>query len=248
MMEIIKVEETTSTNRLAAELATSHEVPFAVSTRNQTHGRGQRGNSWESAPGENVTLSIVWHPRDIAASKQFIISQAVAVAVADMLKIMMPDRSGEIAVKWPNDIYVNDRKIAGILIENSLLGSHINRTIIGIGLNVNQTVFFSDAPNPVSMKLLTGKTYDVDICARTLCETVEKFFNAYLPAHRHGRLRGRYFSALWRASGYWPYIDVATGKRFDARISNIASSGHITLTEPPGERHTYAFKEVQPVI
>lgn len=247
-MEIVKVESTESTNSLAATLAATHALPFAVAAHEQTVGRGQRGNSWESEPGQNLTLSIVWKPLHVVASEQFVISQTVAVAIVEMLRHKMPEFSDKIAIKWPNDIYVGNRKICGVLIENSLTGNEINRSIIGIGLNVNQTEFRSDAPNPVSMKQLTGQTYDIDLAVKFLCDNVERFLNALLSPHRRSRLRGRYFSMLWRSTGFWPYRDAQSGECFEARLSNIASTGHITLTDRQGQQRTYAFKEVAAIV
>ncbi|MCM1348047.1 MAG: biotin--[acetyl-CoA-carboxylase] ligase [Firmicutes bacterium] len=247
-MDIIRVDSTESTNALAWELLKERNAPFAVMAHTQTAGRGQRGNHWESEPGRNVTLSIAWCPGQVAASEQFVISQAVAVAIVETLRHFMPELTPEIAIKWPNDIYVGQRKICGVLIENSLSGCRISRTVIGIGLNVNQRTFLSDAPNPVSMFQLTRKTFDVNEVALQLCNTVEHFFNALLLPHRHSRLRGRYFSMLWRSVGYWPYLDVEADELFEARVSNIAPSGHITLTERSGHQRTFAFKEVQSVF
>ena len=247
-MKIIKVDTTSSTNALAATMVTEgEEMPFAVMCREQTAGRGQRGNTWESEPGQNITLSIAYKPKSVSATDQFVISQAVAVAIVETLRHFLPDYTNRIAIKWPNDIYVDSLKICGILIENSLTGSEINRTIIGIGLNVNQTEFLSPAPNPVSMRMLTGRIFDIDEITQYLCSVLGRFAANLVSPPRRPRLRGRYFSMLWHSTGYHPYIDVASGQRFLGRISNIASSGLITLTEPSGNQHTYAFKEVQAV-
>lgn len=248
-MHIVKLQEVDSTNSYLSQHSEEFPVISAVIAERQTAGRGQRGNSWESEPGQNATLSIICHPAAwIKPSEQFVISQVVAVAIVETLRMFMPELTRSIAVKWPNDIYVSDRKICGILIENAVQGGSLVRSIIGIGLNVNQRVFLSDAPNPVSMAQLTRTTYDVEHVARCVCSSVERFFQGYCMPPRHSRLRSRYFSMLWRSSGYYPYIDVATGEQFDGRISNIASDGRITLTDRNGGARTYAFKEVQAVL
>lgn len=249
-MELTIIEEAASTNSLAANMAAERDGAFALMARRQTAGRGQRGNTWEAAPGQNVTMSVCCRFDNVAAAEQFVILQSVAVALVETLRRNMPEvASGRIAVKWPNDIYVDDRKLCGVLIENSLSGTAITRSVIGIGLNVNQTEFVSDAPNPVSMRGVTaGRSYEVDDIARQLCDAIERASAEFLADRRYDELRRRYTSMLWRGEGFHPYVDVATGRRFEARITNIAPSGHITLTERDGRHHVYAFKEVQSVL
>ena len=127
------------------------ELPHAtvVSTYNQTAGRGQRGNSWESEPHKNLTFSVLLKPQHIIAREQFYISEIVSVAIVNTLRKYIIDQP--IAIKWPNDIYVNDDKICGILIENTLSGYSISQSIAGIGININQQTFLSNAPNPISL-------------------------------------------------------------------------------------------------
>lgn len=214
----------------------------AVMALEQTAGRGQRGNRWEAEPGQNVTLSLLLRPRGLPAREQFVISQAVALGVADVLRRLMPGQEG-IAIKWPNDIYVGHKKIAGILIENVLTGADITRCVVGLGLNVNQTVFRSDAPNPVSVAGLTGRSHDVEQVARQLVEAMLARYDDAMadPA----ATQGRYFAALYRADGnLYPYRDERTLKRFQARIEAVEPDGHLRLRLPGGELRRYAFKEV----
>ena len=161
MIHFHQYSELTSTNtelaRLADEGAPHGTVAIAEC---QTAGRGQRGNTWESAPGENVTMSVLLHPDGIEPRRQFAISEAVALGVAETLDIYLP-AGMRAEVKWPNDIYVGNRKICGILIENRITSTTIERAIAGIGLNVNQELFVSDAPNPVSLRQLTGARHCV---------------------------------------------------------------------------------------
>lgn len=247
-MKLLKIKEVTSTNTWLQEHADDMPAPFAVSAYSQIAGRGQRGNHWEAEAGKNVTLSVLFRPKTIKASDQFVISQAVAVAITETLRHYLPMLSKEITIKWPNDIYVGDSKICGVLIENAINGQEVTRSIIGIGLNVNQRVFLSDAPNPVSMRQLAGHDFDVDEVAKYLVDTIEKYSQAYSSPHRYGRLRGRFFSLLWRRTGYYPYEDAATGQRFDARITTISPMGIITLAERDGTTHSYAFKEVKAIL
>jgi len=234
------VEETPSTNSALAAMAGSVAHGYAIMSRRQTAGRGQRGNTWESAPGMNVTLSLLLRPDGVDAAAQFTISEAVAIGVVDTIAPLLPGE--EVRVKWPNDVYVGDRKICGILIENSLSGRRVERSIAGIGLNVNQDRFVSDAPNPVSLTQLTGERYDVEAVARRLCDNI--LARIEQPADD---LHGLYRTLLWRGEGYHAWTD-ASGRRFEARIADVAPTGHLTLETREGIRGTFAFKEVSAVL
>ena len=149
---LLVLMETDSTNRHLTQLCDEQgtDIPefMTVIAERQTAGKGQRGNSWESEDCKNITFSFVLYPTFIEARQQFILSQIISLSIKEEL-----DEWAEgISIKWPNDIYWNEKKICGILIENDLLGHHIGRSISGIGVNINQEVFRSDAPNPVSLK------------------------------------------------------------------------------------------------
>lgn len=241
-LRYIHLERADSTNsRLSAMADAPHGT--VVSCREQTAGRGQRGNSWEAAPGLNITLSMLLRPEAVAAREQFAISEAVALGVRDTLRHFL-GRGAQIAVKWPNDIYVADSKICGILIENTLSGARIDRSIVGIGLNVNQERFESDAPNPVSMLQIAGRTFPLDEVETTLCRTIASLFDTYIAAGRLDELHAIYRESLWRREGLHPYLDTATGERFDAAIHNIGPMGHLTLRDSGSRLRTFAFKEV----
>ena len=153
--KVIHIDETDSTNRWLRDYALSQpEGDYVVVSEYQTAGRGCGTNSWESERGKNLTFSLLIHPTEITADCQFRISEAVSLALCETLDGYVTDR--QVSVKWPNDIYVDDCKICGMLIENRLRGRLMTDSIIGIGLNVNQREFFSDAPNPVSLVQLLG--------------------------------------------------------------------------------------------
>ncbi len=156
-MRIIHLEEVDSTNAYIMREAANLVAPLMVLAHTQTAGQGQRGNSWESEPGKNLTFSIFYRPTALPPMAQFSMSEAVALSVVDFLEA----HGLEAKVKWPNDIYVGDSKICGILIRHSILGGVVSSSVIGVGIDVNQKVFLSDAPNPVSMWQLTGKEYDL---------------------------------------------------------------------------------------
>lgn len=246
MSEIIWVDEATSTNLLLASRADSLGHGSAISARKQTAGRGQRGNSWESEPGKNLTFSLLLKPKALPASRQFEISQIVAIGVASALRDELA--TDRVKIKWPNDIYYDDKKICGILIENSLTGAGIDRSIAGIGINVNQAVFHSDAPNPVSMLAISGRECELEPLLSRIVARIVGDFDRYEAAPNPAALSALYASMLWRADGYWPYHDILADETIQARIVSIAPTGHLTLALPDGTARTYAFKEVSAIL
>lgn len=243
-MLIHRLESVGSTNTWLREHPDLESLT-AVIADTQTAGRGQRGNSWEAEPGQNITLSVLFRPLSIPASRQFAISRAVALAVADTVVSCLPDRN-DIAVKWPNDIYAGNLKIAGILIENALTDTRITRSIIGIGLNVNQTRFVSDAPNPVSIACLAGQPFDLGNVTGSLLGNLEK---RLLTEDRHAgeATGGEYRARLWRAKGFHRYR-TPDGEQFDAEIADVDPMGFLTLRISDTSLRTFAFKEVVPVL
>lgn len=237
-MKHIHLEETESTNTwVAAHLAELDDMTL-VSTSRQSAGRGQRGNSWESEPGMNLTVSMLWRPSGFAASRQFAASEGVALAVADTLGEFGIDAR----VKWPNDIYVADSKIAGILIEHAVAGRDIMHSVIGIGLNVNQREFRRDAPNPVSMRQLTGRDHDLGEVTSTLSRRLEE---RLAEAVTDGTaLHTEYMSRLWRGDGRMYPFATPSGARFEAAIAGVAPDGMLSLVTADGRTLTFAFKEV----
>lgn len=260
-MKTLWLPEVDSTNTyLKGRLETVGERVMVLARR-QTAGRGQRGNSWEAEPGRNVTASFWFRPEGVKAAGQFAISEAVALAIVGALA----DYGIAAKVKWPNDIYVGDRKICGILIENSVMGDGISHSIVGFGLNVNQQLFLSDAPNPVSMAMLTGREYPL----QEIAEALGRHFGEYLGKEERGsgdnigkigdreRLHEEYIASLWRGDGrVYPFRTAAGRELFHARIAGIEPSGHLLLeeekeglpvlpAEEKGALRRFAFKEVE---
>lgn len=242
----IHLNETESTNTFLRTFKAEEEHRFTlVTATNQTGGRGQRGNSWESEPGKNVVFSLLVHPRFVNPLEVFCLSEAIALAVCRTVGEVLDMNAEEPSVKWPNDIYVGDRKICGILIENTLRGSRIEDCIIGVGLNVNQEVFKSDAPNPVSLLNLTGKEHDVD---SVLQKVLQHFATLYheLEQGNHAAVHKAYMSRLFRRTGTHKFRDEYG--IFCASIAEVEPSGHIILLDTEGHRRRYAFKEVSFLI
>ena len=213
----------------------------AVVTFRQSDGRGQRGNHWESAPDRNICMSLLLRPSKVPASSFFLLSEMVALGVCSLLEAYLPGAA--VSVKWPNDIYVDERKICGILIENRLQGPQILYSVVGIGLNVNQERFESDAPNPVSMTQLTGRSYELTALAAELQARVLHVYRSASPE----RVRSAYRQRLYRRDGWHSFRDAAHGL-FQARIVSVSEQGMLTLETSDGARRTYAFKEVSFVL
>ncbi len=174
-MRIYELDSVDSTNEYAKKLIkeVSRSIPFIVRANQQTSGKGQGSNRWESRAKENLLCSIVIKPQHILAEEQFLISQVVSVALLDVLS----EFNLNAFIKWPNDIYVNHKKVAGILIENTILGANIEHCIIGIGLNINQTEFSEKIPNPSSLKKETGKHFEIHQVLERIVSRINFHFN-----------------------------------------------------------------------
>jgi BirA family transcriptional regulator, biotin operon repressor / biotin---[acetyl-CoA-carboxylase] ligase len=235
----IFLETVSSTNSYALELLRKEEVADGTLIRAdfQTAGRGQRGNFWESDPGKNLTFSIVFYPEFVPPEEQFYLSKAISLGIADFLKTTLDG----VTIKWPNDIYVQDRKIAGMLIETAITGNRITHCVVGIGLNVNQVVFRSDAPNPTSMKLRAARDFSLDWMLDILCTFIE---NRYLQLQTDFlyRLNSDYLTNLYRYNQDC-YFD-HDGTVFPAKIVDVEDNGRLVLETPDKALLRFAFKEV----
>ena len=229
--KIVHIDETESTNQWLKEHG---EDDMVVVADYQTAGRGCGTNTWESERGQNLLLSVLLHPKQVVASRQFHISMAVSVAICEAVEQFI----GDVSIKWPNDIYWRDGKLGGILIEHTLQGSGIKDSIIGVGLNVNQRQFTSDAPNPVSLWQISGQATD----RRLLLDDILQRFGRLMDAD----VRSGYMSRLYRRKGFHPYVDC--NGAFMAQIAAIEDDGRIVLADEDGRQRTYAFKEVQFII
>lgn len=207
----------------------------------QTKGRGQRGNFWESEQGKNLTFSILVYPNFLPILDHFYLSKVVANGMVEVL-----DSVGiKAKVKWPNDIYVGDKKIAGILIENGLMGANLSHSIWGVGLNVNQTEFKSNAPNPTSVMLLLGTFHDRNNLLHAVLYAIDGWY-AKLKAGCLNEIDSYYWTSLYRNDGWYWYE--SEGERFKARIRTIEHTGELTLENEKGELKSFAFKEVSFII
>ena len=241
-MEIIYLEETDSTNKYIQEFLSKEKKikeGTLVWTGFQTAGRGQSQNRWESGRNENLTFSMLLYPDFLPATEQFLLSQVTALGVMDFLSAFCGLQ--DLSIKWSNDIYWKDKKICGMLIENTLSGDSISHSILGVGININQLIFTSDAPNPVSVRQINGKMYDLDVAINFVRNAI---LNRYMQLLRDEKeqIRRNYFSVLYRGKGYFTYKDKSG--EFSARIKNIRDTGELVLETDTGEERVYAFKEV----
>ena len=208
----------------------------------QTAGRGQRGHAWSSTPGENLTFSVVLRPTFLPAGEQFLLSEAVTLALVRTFG----DYGIDTRIKWTNDIYAGDRKLVGILIEHRYSGPTLARSVVGIGINVNQTAFDPALPNPVSMALAAGRRFDRrEVLDRLLAATERRYAQAM-----HGdreALREEYRRRMYRLDAFHPFR-LADGTTVEAAVRGTAPAGALLLEHRDGSRHEYLYGEVQFVL
>ncbi len=225
-----------SSNDTAAD--TSYGDGDVIVAEFQSAGRGQRGNHWESTRGENLTFSIVIEPRELQIFEHFQISMTAALSIAHTLSILGVDG---VEVKWPNDILIKGRKVAGILIENSITNQYISRSVIGIGINLLQERFSPSALNPTSLALQGVVGIDRMAVLRTILEKFNEVKQLTIT-----ELHCQYMEKLYRGDGYYKYRDVKSGEVFLATIDRInMCSGELTLLTSDNQPHCYFFKEVE---
>ena len=241
--KIIHIEETDSTNRWLRDYTSPLPAGACVVVADfQTAGKGCGTNSWESERGKNLTFSMLIHPKGLPANAQFHITEVVSVALCETLESYI---NNKVEIKWPNDNYVGERKICGILIENRLQGSVIKDSIIGIGLNVNQREFKSDAPNPVSLAQVLGHEEDRN---QVLDNIMQRFIYYYgiMEEECYSELHQLYMQHLYRKDALHPYSD--EGGIFRARIRDVEPTGHLVLEDGNGRLRRYDFKEVRFIL
>lgn len=212
-----------------------------VITDFQTAGRGQRGNVWESEKDKNLMFSFLLTPTFLPANQQFLLSQIISLAIKDVLDTYCDD----ISIKWPNDIYWRDKKICGMLIEHSLQGSNLSYTIAGIGLNINQEKFLSPAPNPISLRQITGMEHDASVILRQVLSRV-LYYYGLLQRDDVGLIPTLYYNALFRKNQVATFQD--REGTFDGTIVRVEPSGLLVLQRTDGMEQAYAFKEITYVL
>ena len=207
----------------------------------QWGGRGQGNHSWLSEPGMNLTGSLVVFSGLPDAHDQFDLSRLCSLAVVDFLDLFLDG----VRIKWPNDLYYQDKKIGGILIETAIMGNRLRSAILGIGLNINQVEFPPDIPNPVSLKSITGIHYDLEPLEELLLETLNNRLTA-IDQDDWRAFRKEYLTRLYRYREFAPYR--SEGGWFRGRILDVDPLGHLMMEDESGNSLSFAFQEVEYIM
>jgi len=237
---IVRLQVTDSTNNYANQQIRSNDVSEGTVflAYEQTTGRGQSGNFWESEPGKNLTFSIVFHPHFLEIRHQFLLSKVVTLGIYSALNKYVDNLS----IKWPNDIYAGNKKLGGILIENSVMSGILQCSVIGVGLNVNQVQFCSPAPNPVSLSILTNQHFDLEVLLTELLSGI----NSYYMLLRNGGLRQidtEFMTALYflnKSHRFRSETEV-----FNGVITGVNEIGQLLIRRADGRILEFHFKEVE---
>jgi BirA family transcriptional regulator, biotin operon repressor / biotin---[acetyl-CoA-carboxylase] ligase len=240
-----------STNETAIEILENQSVEegFVVCTSDQTKGKGQRGNIWESESGKNITMTLILKPTFLKAIDQFKLNMAVSIGIYNGICNFLENQTSlqlneNLKIKWPNDIYIGNSKIGGILIENNILGSNINTTIIGIGLNVNQLSFSNANASSLKSKLGCMEDFSLELLMETIFEHIEQIY-LELKTMEFSELQSKYHSLLFRKDEWHPFL--RNGILFNGKIVGVDQYGKLILDTIDGEQG-FDFKEISFVL
>jgi BirA family transcriptional regulator, biotin operon repressor / biotin---[acetyl-CoA-carboxylase] ligase len=229
---ILHYDSVLSTNATALELMATQELSEGtlIVADAQTAGRGQQNTKWEAEPFQNLTLSVVLYPTFLPLQKHFFLNESIALGVHDFVKKYVKKT---VTIKWSNDIYVENKKIAGILIQNAIQGTKLQQSIVGIGLNINQTIFRSDAPNPTSFILETAQHYDLDTLCKELCQCLESRY-LQLKNGDFERIKKDYALALFHKNKWAKYQRTDNDTVFLGLIEGVKDSGELIMRTQKG--------------
>lgn len=241
--QIIRLKETDSTNNYIKSLTDNGDTDdmTVVVADYQSAGRGQGSNTWLSEPGKNLLFSLRVHPTMVPVARQFLLSMTGALA----LKQALDTFTDGISMKWPNDIYWNDRKLSGTLIETTLGGGHIKQCVFGVGLNVNQEAFPPSLPNPVSLYQIIGHETDREDLLKLILNKFESLW-PLISFGGYADISAMYHEGLYRGHGYHTFKD-ANGE-FEAAIVEVEDDGHLVVHDREGVVRRYTFKEIEFII
>jgi len=232
-------EKLSSTNTMAATLIRKGNISEGtiIHAGFQYSGKGQAGNKWESEEGKNLLISIILYPTVVKADMQFLISKVISLGIVDFLMQF----TSEVSIKWPNDIYVKGDKISGILIENTIVRNEIEHTVAGIGINVNQTRFPEDIPNPTSLKIVTGKEHDLKECLTSLAKSLDSRYKQLL-YERISQINRDYISYLYQFNVWCEFND--SKGIFEGKIVSVSDIGRLQIEDRRGRIYEFGFREV----
>lgn len=238
---VIILEHIYSTNDYASDLLDKQQPPegTVIIAHYQQQGKGQREAVWESEAGKNLLCSIILYPTFLTVTNQFLLNQVISLAVS---AIVFELSGVQPSIKWPNDILVHEKKISGILIQNSLKSNLIQASVVGIGLNINQLIFMNHAYAAVSLASLAGKTFDLEVCGKLLFEKVD-FYYDLLRKNNLIQLNELYLERLFRLNV--PSMFEINGKTAKATIRGVKSEGDLILEMEDGQARYIRSKEVK---
>ncbi len=239
-------EQIDSTNTKALELIQKGQArtPTVIIADKQLAGRGHALNTWESEEGKNLTMSIIVRPHFIKPQEQFLLTQIISLSLIKLVSNFV--KSHPIHIKWPNDIYIGDSKVAGILIQNTIKGALLDYSVLGIGLNINQEEFVSDAPNPVSLIHYCDNVLDIAALRTQLLNTFGYYYEAAQSASMRQRFNDMYMQGLYR---YQELAGYKAGEEvFKASILGVDAYGQLILIDENRHHRQFGFKEVEFVI
>jgi BirA family transcriptional regulator, biotin operon repressor / biotin---[acetyl-CoA-carboxylase] ligase len=242
-LQIIYLDEVVSTNNYASSILSAGNVSegTVILTFRQTGGRGHGNNVWESENNKNLTFSLILLPRFLEASRQFLVSQVVALGLADFLR----SKTTGIAIKWPNDLLIHNKKTAGMLIENTIIGNQVHASVIGIGMNMNQVIFPDYLPLATSLAISTGREYPLE---ESLNEIITEIFRWYglLKLNEVRTIRENYLKCLFRIEEKSLF---RSGEEvFEAKIKGTDEYGQLLLEEDPGKIKAWPFKSLEMIF
>ena len=240
--QIIKLKSVDSTNNYAAKLLKQTKVPFGtvIMARYQTNGKGQRNAVWDAEGESNLLMSVVLNTQFLPVEKVFFLSKVVALALNYSL-----DKFGiQSSIKWPNDLVVNQKKIAGVLIENQWIGQRLASSIIGIGLNVNQ-VIFPDSFNATSLKLLTSRSFIVEDVLKVICKYLNQFYNELIDLS-FDKIDLTYHKLLVNYNRWAKFRQ--KNEIFTAKVNGVNDEGELILQLKNGQSKLYKLKEITQLL
>jgi BirA family biotin operon repressor/biotin-[acetyl-CoA-carboxylase] ligase len=243
---VIHLSEVSSTNSYANALLKDVKPPEGtlVWADQQTEGRGMRGNVWVAESRSNITASYILYPSFLSAADHFFLSKITALAIHASLTELLEPGNYDIKIKWPNDILVNRKKIAGILIENSFRDERIHASVIGIGLNLNQYDFGELSDKATSLYLLTSSQYPREPVLRKMSKHLEVLY-LQLKQGKMEQINEQYLGHLLYFAEETDFFDVEKGKEFRGRIVDVKEDGRLEILDQEGEKRLFDLKEIR---
>lgn len=239
-LKYIHLDCVTSTNAYLLDFPEQERVGCVVYADEQTLGKGMGANTWESAAGENLTFSMGFDMRFLPASQQFLLSQAVPLALLDALDSILLD---SFTIKWPNDIYYGTHKVAGVLINSTLYGNHMGTSVVGIGLNVNQMVFRDWPTNPISLKGITGLDFELEPLLHRCADSVTRWVELLQEPSSVARMKSAYYARMMHYHEWAEYEK--NGERIRRYIVGLDDFGRLQTLDEQGESCVYDIKELR---